>query len=113
MLLDDKSKLYTLTLSEIGTEILIPLGIDIKALDVAATIVLLADAPDGTTKSWTASFTPLGSANGPHHAKYTWIAGDLDQAGIWYITPKVSWSGGTKSQYLGVYRLRVREQGQV
>ena len=54
----------------------------------AATLKLLVKKPDNTIVSWT------GTRSGTDYITYNTVAGDLDQAGIYKICPKLTYATG-------------------
>lgn len=78
----DIGTVYKQTLEDSGT------AIDISGASAMQFLVL---KPDGTTATWTAAFDTDGTDG---VIKYTTVADDLDQAGVWYIQAKITFASG-------------------
>jgi len=82
------SKYY---LGDIGTEIYAETGVDISA---AVTLALKVKKPDGTKVEW------AGVLEGTTQIKYTIVAGDFDQSGVYWLqayAALASWTGHGES----------------
>jgi len=66
--------------------------------DLSTTPKLYYEKPSGTTGTWTATLTT-------QYAQYQSSAGDIDEAGIWRIHPKLT--DGTKVFYGEIIELYV------
>lgn len=68
----------------VGLDIIIDMGTDISA---ATTTDIKVKKPDGTTATWT------GAVYNTNYIKYTTVADDLDQAGVYQLQPDLVISG--------------------
>ena len=82
---------------DVGTEIILNCGSDISG---ATATLIKAKKPDGTTVNWTAA------VYNSNYLRYVTEAGDLDQAGRFYLQASLTlggWSGLGETAVLMVY----------
>lgn len=98
----------TYTVGDIGAKIVFDLNRDLSTLAAVVAVSITARPPSGSSKTWTATITPSAATSSRHSAIYTTVSGDLDEIGIWYLTPVLSWNSGASTVSLSPLRVRVR-----
>lgn len=99
------------TVGEVGATFYFDLGIDLSTLAATVAVTIVASPPSGTSKVWTGAAIPSAATSSRHGMKYVTVADDLDEAGVWHLTPKVSYNTGAGFLLLPPLRIVVRSVG--